>query len=278
MLARLLAIPLVILVFIFLYLAWTQGGQWAIYMAPPLILLAVIYVFSPQLNWWYFLRRPPKLDRRLQQLLLKRSPYYQNLSVADKKKFRTRMSLYMEAHDFQAMGDMDTIPADALGVLAHAVVELTFGQEDFLLDKFEKIILYFHPFPSPQYPKHLHTSELYEEDGVLLFSVPHLIRGFMEPTRYFSLAHYEYAKALHILYPDWKWPILGESSWEKLERISGFSKDAIQRFINLPDIDPLAVAVHHLFQFTPAFRLHWPEMYERLAALLGQEAYLKEVG
>ncbi len=269
MLSKYIQLPLAIGALVCLYLAWEEGSRYAFYMIPFVISLAIAYVFSPQIDWWWYQRRPPDLPAQLRQLINTRFPFYQNLSAEDKTRFRHRMALYMEANEFMPQA-MESMPADLKGVIAASVVQLTFGQEDYLLNKFEYIVVYPHPFPSPQFPEKWHVSEIYEEDGVVMFSADQLMASFVQPKLYFNIGLYEYARIYRRCYPDVAYPELGENIWEQLQEVSGFSKEAIEKWIGLPEPDPLAVATAHFFVFPEKFRGILPTMYEELAQVFNQ--------
>jgi hypothetical protein len=180
------------------------------------------------------------------------------------------MALFMHANDFTAQG-MENMPLDIKGVIAASMVQLTFGRENFLLNKFEHIIVYPHPFPSPQYRDKWHISEIYKKDGVLMFSAEHLMRGFFQPQKYFNIGLYEYARAFQICYPETQWPALGTNGWEKLKRVSGMSQESIAKYIGLPEVDPVAVAVVHFFVFQERFKAVMPEEYGRISTILNTE-------
>ena len=259
MLSKYLLIPFVLGALVFLYLGWNVDGDYAIYMVPFVVGAAVVYIFSPQIDWWQYQRKPPELSARLRHILGTQFPYYQNLTAAEKTKFRNRMALYMEANEF--------IPK---GVVAACAVHLTLGVEDYLMNKFEHIIVYPHPFPSPQYVQHWHACELYEEDGVIMFSAEQLMAGFAQPKRFFNIGLYEYARAFQrchpeILFPNWK-----DDIWPKLEQISGFSKDHITKWIGLPEIDPSGVAVAHFFVFPEKFKHILPGDFDIISSIFKQ--------
>lgn len=267
MLSKYLIAPFVFGALIFLYLAWDVDSDYSIYLVPCTAGIVLIYLMSPQIDWWWFKYRPPQLPGVLRHLINTRLPFYQNLSVKEKERFRTRMALYMHANEFKTQG-MDDMPLDLKGVIAASVVQLTFGHEDFLLNKFEHIIVYPHPFPSPQYPDKWHASEIYEKDGVILFSAEHLMRGFMQSQKYFHIGLYEYARVFRRCYPGTQWPAFGEDVWEKLERVSGMAHEAIVKYTGLPEVDSVAVAVAHFFVFPQKFKAVMPEEYECIDEIL----------
>ena len=269
MLSKYLQIPFALGALAFLYIAWEVRSSYAIYIVPFVIALAVIYVFSPQIDWWWFQHRPPELPAPLRHLVNTRFPFYQNLSADDKTRFRNRMALYMHANEFMPQA-VESVPVDVKGVIAASVVQLTFGLDDYLLNKFEVIIVYPHPFPSPQFPEKWHASEIFEEDGVIMFSAEQLMAAFLQPDRFFNIGLYEYARVFRRCYPGVFFPVLGENGWESLQRISGFAKDFIEKWIGLPEPDAVAVAVAHFFVFPEKFKAVLPEVYEALTKIFKQ--------
>lgn len=239
------------------------------YVVPFVIALAFIYILSPQINWWWWTRRPPDMPPKLRVLLERHLPYYQRLADPEKLRFRRRVRLYMEANDFMAKG-METVTEDLKAVAAICAVQMTFGRKDFLLPKFEHLIFFPQPFPSPQYPKNYHTSEIYEEDGAILFSAEQLMKGFLEPNNFYNIGLHEYAKVFERSYPGLDFPSLHEDHWLELQQISGFSQTWIQNWINLDPIPLRPVSIAHFFNWPEAFQAQLPELYAAYARLFNQ--------
>lgn len=242
-----------------------KDGNYAVYIVPNVVAMVVIYMMSPQIDWWWYQRRPPKLPGRLVEMFATRFPFFQKLSPPNKTKFCHRVALYMEATEFMPKG-MEKVPLDVKAVVAATAVQLTFGHDDYLLNKFDHIIIYPHPFPSPQY-KEWHACEYYEEDGVVMFSAEQLMAGFAQPKKFFHIGLYEYARVFMRSHPEVKMPELGDDMWQKLELISNFPKAAIEKWVGLNKLDVSAVAVVHFFVFPERFKMADVEMYQRLAAI-----------
>lgn len=268
MLSKKLMIPLGIGAVAFFNLAVFVDRDFAYGMIPFGVLIAVVYLLAPQINWWWYQKYPPKLPEPLVRMLLTRLPFFRALPPPEKTKFVTRMAMYLEANDFQPKGS-ETLPEDVKAVIAASVVRLTFGMEDYLLNKFEYIIVYPHPFPSPQYER-WHACENYEPDGAILFSAEQLMAGFAAPQKFFHIGLYEYAKVLQICRPELKFPEWENDIWEKLEQISRFPKDAVEKWVGLPDLDVTAVAISHFFVFPEKFEEVLPIEFGALARVLGQ--------
>lgn len=266
MLSRILSAPFVIAALAFLYITWEVDESYALYIVPNVILLALIYVFSPQIDWWWFKRNPPKMDARVRAFFQKNYTFYQNLSLENKKRFRDRLGLFIIAKDFKPQGT-DSVPEDIKAIIAANAIHLTFGLEDYLLDKFEHIVVYPKPFPSPAFPKHFHASETFEEDGVTLFAAEPLLQSFVKPRQYYNIGLHEYAQAFILSNPNQLWPRLEDDIWEKLEQVSGFSKEAIHRWINLEEIDPLPVSIVHFLVFPQQFKTQLPKIFQSYSGI-----------
>lgn len=265
MFSNYLAAPFFMTALVFLYLAWEVDSDYAVWMAPFVITGALIYIFSPQINWWWYSRRPPKLEAGLIQLLERFSAFYKKLSQADKQKFRDRLVLFRMGTDWEPMAfESETVPADVQLALAHQAVMLTFREEKFLFDKFEKVIVYPLPFSTPEYPFD-HASELFEADGCLLFSAEQVMRSFTEPTSWYNVGLHEYAKAFALSYPEKPYPSFdSEDAWEKLEAASGMPRTHVESVVGLAGVEALPVAIHHFFIFPERFQAVFPQEFAQL--------------
>jgi len=276
--SRVLALPFVIAALVLLYLTWEVDESYSVYIIPFALILAIIYVLSPQINWRWYKRRPPKLDPPLRMLLEKQHHFYQQLPAAEQQRFRERVALYMIAHEYMPQG-MESVPEDIKAVVAINAVHLSFGREDFIMEPFERMVVYPKPFPSPQFPEKFHASELYEEDGVLLFAAEQLMRSYLQPRQYYNIGLHEFAKVFLHLHPDAGWPDKGAGIWEKLEQISNFSREAIARWINLPEpaIPARAVMISHFLVFPKQFKETLPKAYEKLKEIFNLDPAEQEL-
>lgn len=245
------------------------GGDHALWIIPFMLICVMIYIFSPQLDWWWYQKHPPKLDPKLRALLETHFTFYKNLSETDKEKFRIRVALYMEANEILSKGprEMGEAPVDLQGFVAAHIVQLTFGREDYRMDMFERMILYPGNFPSPQFPEHFHASEIFQEDGVMLFSARQLMNSVLKPMDYYSIGLHEYAKVFQLVYPDYAYPKGEDLKWEVLEKISGFSRKKAEEQYGLPLTDTLTVAIVFFHSFPENFKAGLPEVYQTFVDL-----------
>lgn len=232
----------------------------SVFIIPFIFLGTLSYVFSPQLNWWWYQKHPPELPGNLGNLLLKYFPFYQNLSAENKTRFRRRTSMYLEARGFKAMagGEERDVPLDLKLIIAANSIMITFGSKDFILDKFERIFVYLQAFPTPDRP-YLHASELNEEDTCFLFSAEHIVLAFQQPDKFYNLVLHEFARAFQMTFPKKNYPELKDATWEY------WKKDNISKFLAIPEdeITQLGVSFNFFFQNPQKFKSLMPDDFER---------------
>lgn len=270
-LSRLLGLPFFIGMAFCFYLALMVNADYAIYVVPCVVALAVIYVFSPQIDWFWYQRYPPDLPPKLRAFFEQHCLFYQQLQREEERDlFRQRVALFKIATDFKSPEEGAAVNEDIKMAIAAGALSLTFRQPDFLLPKFETVVVFPQAFHSPQYPQYIHASELFEEDGVLLFSAPHVMKGFMYPREYYDVCLHEWARAFALSYPHLPWPADDPQRWQVFAQISGFPAQAILQWINRPDVELLAVTIVHYVHFGERFREVLPEVYEVLEGIFGR--------
>ncbi|MEZ4985846.1 MAG: zinc-dependent peptidase [Saprospiraceae bacterium] len=264
-----LAIPVFLMLALSAYLTYWVNERWSVLIIISLIILVAGYILMPQINWWWWKRYPPDISKELVPLLDKFHPYYRTLTEEEQREFRKRLFLFMQGHNYMPQVT-ETVPQDVQLMIAAAPVAMTFRQEDFLFPHFENIVTYPHIFPSPQYPEQFHASEVYAPDGVLMFCMEHVVRGFTDPVNFLNPSWYEYAKVFRLTNPTFDYGTWEEADWIALERISRFSKDALERWVGLKDLDITAMAIAFFFIFPQAFRRELPEKYLTLQTVFHQ--------
>jgi len=260
MLSKIISFPFAIGLFTVIYLIWERGTHYAIYMVPFIVMLAVIYVLSPQIDWWWYKRRPPEIYPQLKQMFSQRLPFYKKLSPRNKQRFEHRVMMYMLANEFMPQL-MESVPMDIEAIAAANVVQLTFGVKDYRMSKFEHIVICPGPFPSPQYPEHTHVSEIYAEDKSILFSMDHLVHGTINAKKNYNIGMHEYARVFLRCHPNKSYPTLPDDIWQQLETISGFTETYIRQHIGRPDVKALPTSMVLFFIFPEKFKAQLPEIY-----------------
>ncbi|MFN0035178.1 MAG: zinc-dependent peptidase [Saprospiraceae bacterium] len=270
MFANKLLAPFALLALLFLVLAITVNESYAIGFVPCTVVAVLIFMLAPQINWWWYSRNPPDLSAELRAFLERCSGFYRRLSVAEQRRFRARVAMFNMGTDWEPMAfPEDSLPPDVQAAIAAQAVALTFGREQFLFPKFEKVIVFPQPFPTPEHP-YDHASELHEADGCLLFSAEQVMLAFAKPAIWYNVAMHEYAKVFVLQYRGEVWPAFSEEGiWEKLEAASGMPRAHVESVIGVAGVDALPVAVHHFFIFPERFAAVFPEESRALAEIFG---------
>jgi len=265
-LTRFIAAPFAFaLVYIFYQSAvdydFRDAYSWVIF--PLLVLCIALYIFSPQIDFWFHKKYPVALDQPVINWLEQQFPFYQSLADSDKLQFRNRLSLFMEAKEFFLMkAEKLDMPEDMKFIISAHAIWLTMGREDYLLDKFERIIAYMHPFPTPFY-KHLHTVEAELQDGVVLLSFEYVLKALSAPDHY-NIAIHGFAEAFHEMHQEINWSDISQQDEEQLQQISGLTTQRICDTIGFERVDQVLLAIHHYVQFPDHFKTKLPQLYQQI--------------
>ncbi len=268
-------LPFLAILIFTIYLTYGVSDRLAVWIALPFVSLAAIFVMSPQIDFWWYKRNPPDLAMPLQRFLDEHFIFYKKLSPESKRKFRSRVALYIMGNNFMrpptpdGSAERGTVPEDLKAAVAAYAAQVTFGKKEFLTGKFENFVIYPHPFPTPQYPP-LHTSEIFELDGVVLFDANVLMAGITHAPDFFSIGLYEMARVFRQISPSISAPNLEEKLWWDLEQISGLSRAKIEHTIGLQELDIFGVAAHHFFTFPDRFAKILPDLYTLLSNFFNQ--------
>ncbi len=267
-LSKLIIIPLLALVGIVLLVCYVFGYPEYSYLLIPLIIaVAVVYVIHPEIDRWYLNRYPQRLPKGMVRFINDHMPLYACLSPEQRSAFDSRVSTYMKTANFMPQG-FDKVPEDLKAVVAISAFMLTAFRPDWhsRFDDFQNIVIYRHPFPTPQFPNDLHTSELYVQDHVLIFSGDHFMKAFRYPQEYFNSAMYEWSKVVILKdMPELKVEV------DKLAEISGFKNEDVVEYIGLPEsyINWDAVAISYFFIFPVRYKMYSSTSYDAMAEYFG---------
>ncbi len=228
----------------------------------PLIPLVLIYLFSPQINYWWLSKNPVKLDEAIVKMLDTTNPIYNKLSSHDKDEFAKRLTLFIHGKEFVGKGmeeDNKDVPYDIKNLLSQIPVTLTLGRKDFLLKHFDRVVLYKHPFPTPL-NKFLHTVETHAEDGVVILSLEHVEKAMFQKGHHYDVAWHGFAEAFMLTYPKENYPDLPSDIWTKIEKISPQNKQQILGTLGFESIDVMPLLINLYFNYNEKFNSVLPEV------------------
>ena len=229
---------------IFLYLGWSRYEEiWAVYSIPCIIAFAALLSLKPQFEWWYYKSNPKDIPPGLRRVFEERLPeFYQRKSQNDKLLYRKRVFLTHMGIAFRGQGfEDDEIPADLTTLIASQAARVMEHTDQYVLEPFETVVLYKHPFPSPAQPKHWHSSEMFEEDGVLLFNLENAIPGILLPRKHFNIVLYEWFRVANRVLGS-QHPRIPEGDWRTmLAQMANLPPSWVLEAVGLPEVDGDAV-------------------------------------
>ncbi len=269
--AHYLSIPFIIGALSFLYYAWEHQGDGGVWMIPFLVVAAMIWVFAPQINWWWYSKRPPVLEAGVVNALERYLPFYKQLDQAGRQRFRGRLALTRMSTDFTPKGmPEEGLPPDIQSAIAAQSVIVTWNKPVFIFDQLEKVVVSPGPFLTPEHA-YYHNAETFLPESCLLFSAKMALDAFIRPDLTFNVVLHEYVKAFFGKYgtPD---VLLDETAWDSFEKISGWNRQIIESTIGMAGIEPLPVAATLYFVFGNKFHQEMPELAKTLDELFGQAA------
>lgn len=264
--SRVLSAPFALIFIWFMYKIFSDYNfpyiAWAIIPGAILILL---YLFQPQIDYWWLSKNPIEIDKSILDLLSKTNPRYSSLSSIRKEEFNRRLLLYTEGRSFISKGSERDyeVPYDIKNMIAQVPVTMTLNEKDFLLKAFDHIVLYKHAFPSPTF-QFLHTAETQLEDGVIIMSLEHIELGMLQPDRYYNIAYHAYAEAFVKNFPRKNYPLAEDELWPKIEATTGFTKEKILSILGFESIDLLHVLITLYFTHRNGMKRTMPEKHMRL--------------
>ena len=234
--------------------------------------LTIMYIFRPQLEWWWYTRNPQRVAKPMRSVFLKFFPYYKNLSEDNKIRFEQRVFMYMLSKSYQKK-IIETIPEDLKGLIAANAVMLTFGLEEYLSPKFENIIFYPNKFPSFSI-KEFHACESFEDGdfGGMIFAVDHIIPSMRSEGQYNIVLH----ELTNVLWKGQGWSekdyldIATSQNLQKLANIRGFKLPQVRALLGKPSINFYAVLIEHFFAEPQNFQAIFPNLYKNIANRLNQ--------
>ena len=228
----------------------------------------------------YFDLFPAKLKSNQEEILNRRFYYYKNLPDYLKPIFRNRLAKFIRSKKFSTREEL-ILSEEIITLISASAIQLTFGLSNYKLNYFNEIIVY----PGEYYSKITHRYHKGEtnSNGILVFSWPDFLEGYNNSSDNLNLGLHEFSHALFINFKkDYEMDInfgLYYNEWKEIGTKAFFKlKDDQEKYfrayaqVNLMEF--FAVMVEHFFESPKQFIIHYPELYEILRKLLGQNPSL----
>ena len=261
--SKVLAFPIILIAVAILYFAQQSIS---VFIIIPVAMLVALYTFHGILDHWWLSRYPVPFDPRLRDWLNNHFKPYQQLHESDRSKFEYRMTLYIEGRLFSSVGsELRDVPEDIKCMVAAHGIEMCLGIDDYLIGDMDRIYLYKHPFPTPDFP-FLHTVETNIEDGVIILSLEQLTNAVISPETHYNIGYHAYAEAFigtqkGIIYPS------VPDGFEEVNRISGFTRDTILQQTGFENIAILPIHITLFFSHPITYKEVLPEQFKAFSKI-----------
>ena len=233
-------------------------------LIPSIFGLVLLYVFQEQIDKTWWSKFPPLLDDKIKAWISVYSPFYQQLSPIDQKKFEGRLSQFMKLKDYTLKVEKDyQLEEDVKALLSHEYIRISFNNKNYHFQLFGHFVLYNHPFASPDY-QFLHTIEVNQEDGVVILSKEQLINGFNPDNRQFNIGLYAAAICWLAQFPRLNYPEMTVIDIGDYCEQMGYSLESITQTTGLRRISKLALSIYSYTNDRVVLQEKYPAIASRL--------------
>lgn len=219
---------------------------------------------------------PRRLSDVEKQILINKIAFYTKLSDQRKKYFEHRVATFIKSYQFIPKEDL--VVTDEMKVMiAATAVKLTFGMRKYIVDVFDKIIIYPEPYYSTINDA-WHKGEFNPRMKAIVFSWVDFIEGYDYANDNLNLGLHEFAHAIHL-------HGLKNSDASSLQ----FAKMYVQirAYIEVPELaaklissdyfrvyaytnhfEFIAVILEHFFETPRQFEEEHPELFEKVRKMI----------
>jgi MtfA peptidase len=222
---------------------------------------------------------PKKISEEEQFILRQNFTFYNKLSEKQKKYFHHRLAVFNKKYQFIPRGDFQ-MNKEAQVLIAATYVMLTFGMRKYLVNIFDKIIVYPEEYLST-HTKQYHKGEFNPRMKAVAFSWKHFYEGYEIDNDNLNLGIHEFSHVIH------------HHSLRNTDASSLFFKkhfETIMKEVNHPpnrqrlidsnyfriyaytnQFEFISVIIEHYFETPHQFKNEFPELYANVSKMLNHE-------
>ncbi len=264
--AFLIAIPFVVLA---LYLGYNvfflDDSTMFPYLLTFVIIVTIIYIFSPQIDYAWYSKYPRELNEKEKTFLTGVSSFYNSLDKEKKSKFEKRIYVFVRSKEFKFIRkEQGELPEDMKLAIAVNAIQVSFGQEKYLYDKFDRYFVYAHAFPTPD-KQFLHSVEVNYEDKIAIFNMDVLIKGLNVNNRVFNIGIFAFVDIFIYQHPQKFQSTIDENAfWQKIENISKIDKQSILNTIGFEPESLNSILFTIIVMFRRESKKEFPELFKNV--------------
>lgn len=222
----------------------------------------------------------PKRMESSQQLSLRQcSGFYNRLSPKRKAYFEHRVCKFIERYEFVGREDF-VITAEVKTRIAASYIALSFGMRNYLVDVFERIIVYPEAYFSSSSDQY-HKGEFNPRVKAVVFSWQDFIAGNDISNDNLNLGIHEFAHVLHhhgrnrgdisaAIFAEIYDEILAEVSHQSNRQML-ISSGYFREYAYANPFEFLAVILEHYFETPDEFKIRFPKLYSHVSKMLNHK-------
>lgn len=202
--------------------------------------------------------------------------FYQKLSFEQQQFFERRLACFLARYQF--IGKAGFVVTDECRVLISATyVMLTFGMRHFLIDVFNKIIVYPQPYFSTVNQEY-HKGEFNPRMKILVFSWKDFQEGFRLENDNLNLGLHEFSHALYFYTVKRKdqSSVVFRDAYGKMQKYltesdvlsSLVNSDYFRIYAYTNQVEFLAVIFEHFFETPQVMKNQFPELYNYVREMI----------
>lgn len=134
-----------------------------------------------------------RLSTSQKKVIEKNYSFYRKLKTSQKNKFHYRVSRFISKYEFISRENV-RIDKNVKAIIAAVAIMLTFKKKNYLLEPFNKIIIYSNSFKSNS-TGNMHKGETNPKLGIIVFSLPDFLNGIIIDDDNLNLGIHEFTHA-----------------------------------------------------------------------------------
>ena len=268
-LAAVIGMPFILLALFFaFYVFYLEADELFVFLLVFVIITVLIYMFQPQIDYFWYSKHPLPLSEKERMFLNDRSSFYRELSEIKKLKFENRLDVFMRSKDFKwVQKEQKVLLQDMILMVASNAIQLTLELEDFLFDEFDIYFAYNHPSPTPD-KKFLHSVEVNIDDKLAIFNMEVVINAQNIDNKIFNIGLWGFSEIFIYLHPGKVFPSIEQSQfWNIIKEISDIDKEEIIKTIGYEPESQFSIIITIFFMYNEEFKNYLPEIYKELSTI-----------
>lgn len=262
-----------ILILIFAFLCCYVG----VFLFTLLDEISIALRHRPLFIHWYWSCKA--ITREEEEILHSQFDFYRRLTPKHKVYFQHRLATFTQKYAFISRSELP-VTQEMQTLIAGTYVMLTFGMRRYLVDVFDKILIYPEAYYS-EYSENYHKGEFNPLLKAVVFSWQHFTEGYQVANDNLNLGIHEFSHVIHhhCLSSNDGSSLAFRKHYNKLreqvnhppnrQRLIDSEYFRIYAFSN--QFEFISVIIEHYFETPNEFKLQFPELFELVSKMLNHK-------